>query len=127
MKTALTALTFFAIFLAACSGSKSFSKKAAKLDESGMYAEAADMYLQSAVRNAKNIDAKIGLKKTGQTLMNDKLSTFFKAFSLGTDKESAGTFWAASGMMKKSKAKMTDNILMTVVFKHRQVRKKPVL
>ncbi|MBK9059359.1 MAG: hypothetical protein IPL81_05635 [Flavobacteriales bacterium] len=89
MKTALTALTFFAIFLAACSGSKSFSKKAAKLDESGMYAEAADMYLQSAVRNAKNIDAKIGLKKTGQQLLNDKLSAFFKAFSLGTDKEAA--------------------------------------
>lgn len=77
------------LFTAACSGSKSYSKKAAKLDGSGMYAEAADMYLQSAVRNAKNIDAKIGLKKTGQMVLNDKLSAFFKAFSLGDNKEAA--------------------------------------
>ncbi|MCB0757668.1 MAG: hypothetical protein KDC01_04350, partial [Flavobacteriales bacterium] len=74
------------LFAAACSGSKSYSKKAAKLDGSGLYVEAADMYLQSAVRNAKNIDAKIGLKKTGQMVLNDKLSAFFKAFSLGEDK-----------------------------------------
>ncbi|MBS1582457.1 MAG: hypothetical protein JST66_09690 [Bacteroidetes bacterium] len=73
----------------ACSGSKSFSKKAAKLEAGGLYAEAADMYLQSAVRNAKNVDAKIGLKKTGQQLLNDKLSTFFKAFSVGGRKEDA--------------------------------------
>jgi curli biogenesis system outer membrane secretion channel CsgG len=72
----------------ACSGSKSFSKKAAQLDASGMYAEAADMYLQSAVRNQKNVEAKIGLKKTGQQLLNDKLSAFFKAFSMG-EKERA--------------------------------------
>lgn len=75
--------------LAGCSGSKSFSKKAAKLDASGLYAEAADMYLQSAIRNAKNVDAKIGLKKTGQQLLNDKLSAFFKAFSVGGNKETA--------------------------------------
>jgi outer membrane protein assembly factor BamD (BamD/ComL family) len=77
------------LFAAACSGSKSYSKKAAKLDGSGLYVEAADMYLQSAVRNAKNIDAKIGLKKTGQMVLNDKLSAFFKAFSLGEDKAAA--------------------------------------
>lgn len=81
----------FALLLcaAACSGSKSYSKKAAKLDSSGMYAEAADMFLQSAIRNEKNIDAKIGLKKTGQLVLNDKLSTFFKAFTMGGNKEAA--------------------------------------
>lgn len=90
MKASLIGLGCLLLLLAAaCSGSKSFSNKAAKLDASGMYAEAADMYLQSATRNAKNIDAKIGLKKTGQMLLNDKLSTFFKAFSLGQDKEAA--------------------------------------
>lgn len=89
MKPTLVALALPVIILAACSGSKSFSKKAAQLDEGGMYAEAAEMYLQSAVRNAKNIDAKIGLKKNGQLLLNDKLSAFFKAFSMGTDKEAA--------------------------------------
>lgn len=69
--------------LGACSGSKSFSKKGDKLDAAGMYAEAADMYLQSAQRNPRNVEAKIGLKKTGQMLLNDKLSTFFKHVATG--------------------------------------------
>lgn len=72
-----------------CTGSKPLAKKAAKLDGSGMYAEAADLYLQSAMRNPRNVDAKIGLRRTGQMLLNDKLSSFFKAFSMGEDKEAA--------------------------------------
>ncbi len=84
-------ITAFAIMLIAvgCTGSKAFAKKGAKLEATGMYAEAADMYLQSLQRNNANVDAKIGLKKTGQQLLNDKLSTFFKAFSMGDSKENA--------------------------------------
>ncbi|HEX2615912.1 MAG TPA: CsgG/HfaB family protein [Flavobacteriales bacterium] len=80
------------LLLGACSGSKSFSKKAAQLDASGLYAEAADMYLQSVVRNPKNVEGKIGLKKTGQQLLNDKLSTFFKAFSMGSKEEAVNSY-----------------------------------
>jgi tetratricopeptide (TPR) repeat protein len=75
--------------LAGCSGSKAYSKKGEKLDEAGLYAEAADMYRQAVQRNPKNVDAKIGLKKTGQQVLNDKLSTFFKAFSVGSEKGAA--------------------------------------
>jgi len=75
--------------LAGCSGSKAYTKKGGKLDKAGLYAEAADMYLQAAQRNPKNVDAKIGLKKTGQQVLNDKLSTFFKAFSMGSEKGEA--------------------------------------
>lgn len=75
--------------LGACSGSKTFSKKGEKLDAAGMYAEAADMYLQAAQRNAKNVDAKIGLKKTGQMLLNDKLSAFFKYVAMGDQRGEA--------------------------------------
>lgn len=90
MKAVCTAFSLLLLAGAAsCTGSKPLAKKAAKLDAGGMYAEAADMYLQSAIRNANNVDAKIGLKKTGQMLLNDKLSTFFKAFSMDEDKEGA--------------------------------------
>ncbi len=75
--------------LVGCSGSKAYSKKGKKLDEAGLYAEAAELYLQSAQRNAKNVDAKIGLKKTGQMLLNDKLSTFFKSVAVGGSKGDA--------------------------------------
>ncbi|MBK9149363.1 MAG: hypothetical protein IPM12_16280 [Flavobacteriales bacterium] len=84
-------ITLLAIALtaAACSGSKSFAKKGLKLDEAGLYAEAAAMYEESARRSGKNIEAKIGLKKTGQSLLNDKLSTFFKATAMGSAKGEA--------------------------------------
>lgn len=75
--------------LVACSGSKSFSKKAGKLDEAGLFAEAADMYLQAVQRNRKNVDAKIGLKKTGQMLLDDKLSDFFQNMAMGNNKAQA--------------------------------------
>ena len=82
-------LLALATMVVSCSGSKSFSKKAAKLDEAGLYAEAAEMYLQSAQRSNKNVDAKFGLKKTGQMLLNDKLSTFFKNMAMGSNKGEA--------------------------------------
>ena len=78
-----------ALLFAGCNGSKAFSKKGEKLDEAGLYAEAADMYLQAAQRNVKNVDAKIGLKKTGQMVLNDKLSAFFKNMAMGGAKGEA--------------------------------------
>lgn len=85
----ITPALFALLLFAGCSGSKSYSKKGEKLDEAGLYAEAADMFLQSAIRNPKNIDAKIGLKKTGQQLLNEKLSTFFKNVAMDGSKAEA--------------------------------------
>jgi tetratricopeptide (TPR) repeat protein len=70
------------IFIAGCSGSKSFSKKARKLQEAGLTNEAADFYYQSLLRNPQNIDAKIGLKQTGGTIVTNKLNEYYKAHSL---------------------------------------------
>ena len=75
--------------LVSCSGSKSFSKKGYKLDQAGLYAEAADMYLQSLQRSNKNVDAKIGLKKTGQMVVNDRLSQFFRSTSMESPKSNS--------------------------------------
>ncbi|MCB9169188.1 MAG: hypothetical protein H6594_02430 [Flavobacteriales bacterium] len=74
------------LLLAACNGSRSLAKKAGKLDEAGLYAEAADMYLQSLQRDQRNVDAKIGLKKAGQQVLDDKLGEFFKVNGAGDDK-----------------------------------------
>lgn len=75
--------------LAGCTGSKSFAKKGLKLDEAGLYAEAAGMFEESARRNVNNVEAKIGLKRTGQRLLDDKLSAFFKANAMGSAKGDA--------------------------------------
>jgi tetratricopeptide (TPR) repeat protein len=71
------------MLLVACTGSKKMAKKGLKLDDAGLYAEAAGLYFESLRRNRTNVDAKIGLKKTGQRLLNDQLSDFFKASNTG--------------------------------------------
>lgn len=87
--TYISSLMLLVFFGSGCSGSKSFAKKAGKLNEAGMYAEAADMYLQALQRNKNNVDAKIGMKQTGQKLLEDKLSIFFKSMAMGDAKGKA--------------------------------------
>ncbi|WKZ67621.1 MAG: CsgG/HfaB family protein [Flavobacteriales bacterium] len=83
------ALLATASVLAGCTGSKSYAKKGEKLDVAGLYAEAAGMFEEAARRSTKNVEAKIGLKKNGQLLLNDKLSAFFKSMAMGTAKGDA--------------------------------------
>jgi tetratricopeptide (TPR) repeat protein len=92
---AIIAVILIALTGAGCSGSRSYAKKAGKLDNAGLYAEAADMYLQAVQRNQKNVDAKIGLKKTGQMVLNDRLSNFFKATAMGSRADAVNTYLEA--------------------------------
>jgi tetratricopeptide (TPR) repeat protein len=87
--TQIAALSALAMALSACTGSKPLSNRAAKLDQAGLYAEAAEMYLQAVQRNQRNVDAKIGLRKTGQQLLDDRLATFFREVNMGNDKAAA--------------------------------------
>ncbi len=78
-------LYFFAIFLfflltEGCSGSRTMTRKAVQLEEAGMTEEAARYYLVALQRKNTNIDAKIGLRKTGQIMLDQKLSQFYRAF-----------------------------------------------
>lgn len=85
----ITLLSGMALVLLGCTGSKPMAKRAVKLDQAGMYAEAADMFLGAVQRNPRNIDAKIGLKRTAQLVLEDRLSDFFKASAMGDDRRTA--------------------------------------
>lgn len=85
-KSILLSLLAVSLIFLACSGSKSFSKKAAKLEAAGLTEEAADFYFQALQRNLKNVDAKIGLKKTGQKIIENKLNEFYKLHSVDNHK-----------------------------------------
>ncbi len=62
-----------------CNGSKGLAKKGEKLNSAGLYTDAALYYYNSLQRNKNNIDARIGLTKTGQQVLNDKYAEFSKA------------------------------------------------
>lgn len=70
---------FGLVLLLACSGSKAYYKKGEKLNEAGLYKEAAEYYLIALRKNPNNVDAKIGLKSNGERLLEDKLTRFYKA------------------------------------------------
>jgi tetratricopeptide (TPR) repeat protein len=102
LRIAHIALLTLAVILVGCSGSKSYAKKGEKLDEAGLYAEAAGMFEQAAQRSQKNVEAKIGLKKTGQMVLNDKLSSFFKAMAVGSAKgEAVAAYLDASAYQER--------------------------
>lgn len=102
---AISTMVALTIALGGCNGSKSYAKKGAKLDAAGLYAEAADMYLQAARRNNKNVDAKIGLKKTGQELLNAELSNFFKLTAVGSNKgDAVASYLKASDYVERVRA-----------------------
>ena len=83
----LLVILIFMLVGAGCSGSKSYSNKAKKLQEAGMNDEAANFFFQALQRNQKNVDAKIGLKQTGQIQIETTLTSFYKAYSVSNYKE----------------------------------------
>jgi tetratricopeptide (TPR) repeat protein len=62
-----------------CNTSKSLSKKGAKLEEAGLYNDAALFYYNALLKNSSNIDARIGLSKAGQRVLNDKIDDFTRS------------------------------------------------
>jgi tetratricopeptide (TPR) repeat protein len=79
-------------------------KKAQKLEAVGMYRHASEFYYDGLERNSSNIDAIIGLKKTAQHVLDDKLETFFKAYSFEKDKEAVYSYIDAKAYYDRIKA-----------------------
>lgn len=80
---------------AGCATSKSFAKKGKKLEEAGLLEEAAAMYLTSLQKNRGNIDAKIGMKSTGQVVLNKHLQEFVQKKEFGNKKEAIQAYQLA--------------------------------
>lgn len=98
-------LTVFAVALSfaltSCNGSKAFTKRAVKLEEAGMVTDAANSYYVAVMKNRTNVDAQIGLKRTGQTVLNKKLNEFAQAKSFGNKKEAVYKFLNADEYFTK--------------------------
>jgi tetratricopeptide (TPR) repeat protein len=78
MKKLLFLASILVLLTQACVTSRSLSKKGAKLEEAGQYVAAADMYYQSIKKNSRNVNALVGMKRTGQRVLNEFLQKFSK-------------------------------------------------
>jgi len=83
------------LVLTNCTGSKKYAKKAEKLAKAGLYQDAADFYLESLRRNSSNVDARIGLRKNGEKLLDDHLQEFYKAHAMNESKKAVYAYHKA--------------------------------
>lgn len=92
---------FFCLFILSSCASKRFAKKALEFEQAGLYTDAADFYYRSATRNAKNVEAKLGLRKTGQIVLDEKLDIFYTAYKNSRYKEAVGLYMDAQAYVNK--------------------------
>ncbi len=96
-------LIFLFVFLLILTGcaSKRYVKKAMELENSGLYSSAADQYYNSLTKNINNIDAQIGLQRTGQLVLDDYIDKFKSQYQNGTAKEAVYAFKNAENYYQK--------------------------
>ena len=99
MKNLLILLTL--VFVLGGCASKRFVKKASMLENSGLYADAADNYFNSLKKNINNIDAKLGLKRTGQLVLDEKIEKFKSQYQSGNAKDAVYAFKSAESYLNK--------------------------
>lgn len=68
------------IFLVAGCASKRYTKKGEKFEEVGLYEDAANNYYEAVKRKDSNVDAKLGLRKNGQIILDQKLNDFLDSY-----------------------------------------------
>ena len=95
-------LSLLAVFLLSCSGTKKMTKKGITLEQQGMYSEASTYYLLALERKSTNIDATMGLKRTGQLVMDDYLADFFKSHTAKDSKSSVYGYLKALDWQKNA-------------------------
>ncbi len=101
MKQLVLFLSILLVFTACAS--KRYLKKGLELENSGLYSDAANQYYNSLVKNINNIDAKIGLQRTGQLVLDDYIEKFKNQYNNGTSKDAVYAFINAENYYNKIK------------------------
>lgn len=93
-------LLLIIVFTSGCA-SKRYAKKGKEFEQAGYYQKAAEMYYYSVRKNAKNVEAQIGLKKNGQLTLNQKLSHFNRLYNSDNTKDAVYKFLEAEKYYKQ--------------------------
>ncbi len=92
---------FIAMSLASCKGPKYYTKLGTKQEASGLSSEAANSYYTALVRKRSYIEAQVGMKRTGQSVLNQKLAEFNRKKMMGTAKEAVYSYLEADEYRKR--------------------------
>lgn len=92
-----------AIFLGGCA-SKKHLKTALRYDEAGLFEDAAQSYMRSLSANRDNIDAKLGLRRTGQQVLEQRLSDFQSHYSNQRYRDAVYAYLEAERFQERARA-----------------------
>lgn len=92
------------IFLVACKGSGYYTKLGKKQEAGGLLMEASSSYYTAVQKNRSNVEAQIGLKRTGQHVLNGMLLEFTQEKSFGTPKTAVESYESAIKYKSKVQA-----------------------
>jgi tetratricopeptide (TPR) repeat protein len=95
------AFVFLVTLFASCHSSKHFYKVAAKQEAGGLVNEAAESYFTSLQRKRTNVDAQIGMKRTGQLVLNNLLNDFSKYKNFGDQKSAVYAYRQANNYKER--------------------------
>lgn len=85
-------LPFVILLLFGSCASKKYMNKALEMEEAGLFTEAADFYLRSLQANDDNLDSKLGLKRTGQVVLDKKIEQFMNYYRSDQYKDAVYAF-----------------------------------
>lgn len=94
-------LLLLSVLFTACNGSKHFTKVASKQEAAGLINEAANSYSIALQKKRTNVDAQIGMKKTGQLVLNGLLSDFSRIKNFGSSKDAVYAYHTARDYQSK--------------------------
>jgi tetratricopeptide (TPR) repeat protein len=104
MKSYLRHIFFFTMVtlsFTACQNSKYYTKMAIKQETAGLVTEAAQNYYNALLKNRSNVDAQIGMKKSGQLVLNSLLNDFAKQKNFGSEKDAVYAYLEAKAYKDK--------------------------
>src|SRR5574344_591991 len=78
-------ILIYSIFLLTSCASQKYTKKGIQYEQNGLQSEAANCYYIALSKNTDNIEARIGLKRTGQIVLDLLLKKFDEAYSLNNN------------------------------------------
>jgi tetratricopeptide (TPR) repeat protein len=81
--------------MTSCHNSKHYYKTGVKQEQGGLVNEAAESYYIALQRSRTNVDAQIGMKRTGQLVLNNLLNDFAKQRNFGDYKSAVYAFHVA--------------------------------
>lgn len=107
---------YFVFFLVVLIGASScshkrYTKKAAEFEKQGMYEESADFYYQALVAKRTHVEAQLGLKRTGQRVIDKIYGNFMTSYNQGNNKEAVYYYLEAEEYEAKLKQMDIDLVV----------------